>query len=157
MKRKIKELIKSVLHMKGKPKDVALAFSIGVFIAFFPIFGIHTIMAIGGAWALGLSPAVALAGTLVNNPWTIAFIYGSGLYVGLAVTGRDLGGIDISWGNLTMDTMVMLVKTLFIPFSIGCILLGVVAALISYVVTLKTVVSYRNRRQTLQGEAEGGS
>lgn len=157
MTRKIKELIKSALHMKGEPKDIALAFSIGVFLAFFPIFGIHALMALGSAWVLGLSPAIALAGTLVNNPWTVAFIYGSGLYVGLAVTGRDLGGIDISWGNLTMDTMVELVKTLFVPFAIGCILLGIVAALISYIVTLKAVVSYRNRRQTLRGEAEGGS
>jgi len=79
MRTKVRKLIKTVLHMKGEPKDIALAFSLGVFVAFFPIFGTHTVMALGGAWFLGLSPTVTLAGTFINNPWTIAPLYGSSL------------------------------------------------------------------------------
>ncbi len=157
MRTKLRKLVKTVLHMKGEPKKIALAFSIGVFVAFFPIFGTHTIMALGGAWLLGVSPAVTLAGTLINNPWTIAPLYGSSLYVGMAVMGRSMGNLDINWSNLNFDTMLELAKTLLLPFSVGCILLGVIAAIISYIVTLKTVVSYRNNRQTSSRETEGGS
>lgn len=157
MRTKLRKLVKTVLHMKGEPKKIALAFSIGVFVAFFPIFGTHTIMALGGAWLLGVSPAVTLAGTLINNPWTIAPLYGSSLYVGMAVMGRSMGNLDINWSDLNFDTMLELAKTLLLPFSVGCILLGVIAAVISYIVTLKTVVSYRNNRQTSSREAEGGS
>jgi len=157
MRTKLRKLIKTVLHMKGEPKKIALAFSMGVFVAFFPIFGTHTIMALGGAWLLGVSPAVTLAGTLINNPWTIAPLYGSSLYVGMAIMGRSMGGLDVNWSDLNFDTMLELAKTLFLPFSVGCILLGIIAAVISYIVTLKAVVSYRNSRQTSARETGGGS
>lgn len=157
MTKKIREIVKTVLHMKGEPKEIALAFAIGVFIAFFPIFGTHTIMALGGAWLLGLSPAIALAGTLVNNPWTIAFVYGSSLYVGLAITGKSLGGLEINWSEINMDMIVELAKLLLIPFTVGCLLLGIIAAVVSYIIALKAVISYRNRRQRLPQEAEGGT
>ena len=157
MRTKVKKLIKTVLHMKGEPKEIALAFSLGVFVAFFPIFGTHTIMALGGAWLLGLSPTVTLAGTFINNPWTIAPLYGSSLYVGMALTGRSMAGLEINWGDLNSEVIWELAKTLLLPFSIGCILLGVIAAVISYFSALKAVVSYRNRPQTSPHEPEGGS
>jgi len=157
MRRKLRGLVKTVLHMKGEPKEIALAFSLGVFVAFFPIFGTHTIMAVGGAWLLGVSPAVTLAGTLINNPWTIAPLYGSSLYVGMVIMGRSMGGLDIDWSDLNFDTGLELVKTLFLPFSVGCILLGIIAAVISYIAALKAVISYRNSRQTSPQETGGGS
>lgn len=157
MRTKIKKLIKTVLHMKGEPKKIAKAFAIGVFVAFFPIFGTHTIMALGVAWLLGLSPTVTLAATFINNPWTIAPLYGSSLYVGMILTGKSMSGLEIHWGELNSEVIWELAKTLFIPFSIGCILLGVIAAIISYFLALKAVVSYRNRQQTSASEPLGGS
>ena len=157
MRGKLRGLVKTVLHMKGEPREIALALSIGVFIAFFPIFGTHTILALGGARIFGVSPAVILAGTLVNNPWTIAPLYGSSLYVGMAIMGRPMEALNISWSDLNFDMMLKLAKTLFLPFSVGCILLGVIAAVISYIAALKVVVSYRNSRQTLPRETGGGS
>ena len=157
MRRKVKKLIKTVLHMKGEPKEIALAFSLGVFVAFFPIFGTHTIMALGGAWLLGLSPTVTLAATFINNPWTIAPLYGSSLYVGMAVMGKSMEGLEINWGDLNSEVIWELAKTLFLPFSVGCIMLGVIGAVISYFLALRAVVSYRNRKQTSPHEPMGGS
>lgn len=157
MRTKLKKLVNTVLHMKGKPKDIALAFSLGVFVAFFPIFGTHTVIALGGAWLLGVSPAVTLAGTLVNNPWTIAPLYGGSLYVGMIITGRSTEGLEINWSDLNGEILWELAKTLLLPFSVGCILLGVIAAVISYFVTLKSVASYRNKRQASALETTGGS
>ena len=157
MRTKLKKLVSTVLHMKGEPKKIALAFSLGVFVAFFPIFGTHTVMALGTAWLLGISPTVTLAGTFINNPWTIAPLYGSSLYVGLAITGKSMAGLEINWSDLNSEVIWELAKTLLLPFSVGCILLGVIAALISYFISLKLVISYRNRPQTTPHESRGSS
>ncbi|MFQ5432377.1 MAG: DUF2062 domain-containing protein [Nitrospinota bacterium] len=157
MRRKLKGLVKTVLHMKGEPKKIALAFSIGIFVAFFPIYGTHTIMALGGAWLFGVSPAVTLAGTLINNPWTIAPLYGSSLYVGMAITGQTMEDLSINWSDQKIDTMLELAKTLLLPFSVGCILLGIISAAVSYIIALKVVVSYRKSRHVSPQESRGGS
>ena len=143
MRKKLKEIVKTVLHMDGDPKKIAFAFAIGVYIAFFPIMGIHTIMAFAGAWLFGLSPVVILAGTLVNNPWTIALVYGSSLYTGMIITGRSLSELEINWSGLNMELIIQLVKVLGIPFVIGCTLLGILSAAASYLLTLRVVISYR--------------
>jgi len=148
MKKKLKAMIKSVLRMDGKPKDIALAFAIGVFVAFFPVIGVHTIMALGLAWLFGVSPAIALAGTFVNNPWTFVLVYGGGLYTGLLVMGRSIAEVSIDWSNLSPGMLLELAKLLLVPFVVGCLLLGTAGAFAGYVFMLKAVVAYRRRAGT---------
>lgn len=145
MRKKLRGMFKSVLRMEGTPENIALAFAIGVFVAFFPIIGIHTIMALGLAWLFGVSPAIALAGTFVNNPWTFILVYGGGLHTGLLVMGRSTTEVSIDWLNLNPGMLLELAKLLFLPFVVGCLLLGVAGAIAGYVFMLKAVVAYRRR------------
>jgi len=140
--------------MDGKPEDIALAFAIGVFVAFFPVLGVHTIMALGLAWLFGVSPAIALTATFVNNPWTFVLVYGGGLYAGLVVMGRSMAEANIDWLSLTPGMLLELVKHLIVPFVLGCLLLGVAGAFAAYVFMLKAVLIYRRRRVGL--ESGGG-
>ena len=65
------------------PREWPLAFALGVFIAFFPLLGIHTGLAIVIAIAFRLNKAAILVGAWTNNPWTIAPMYTRGHAPGL--------------------------------------------------------------------------
>lgn len=152
MRKKLKEKIKSVLRMNGKPEDIALAVATGVFVAFFPILGTHTVLALGLSWFFGVSPVITLAATFVNNPWTFALIHGSGLYAGMLLMGRSIAEVNIDWSNLNPGMLMELVKLLFVPFMVGSLLLGLAGAVAGYVFMLKAVRIYRKRAKIESGE-----
>ena len=85
-----------LLHVHDSPHRIGLAFGIGVFIAFFPILGIHTLMALGIAFAFRLSRAAMLLGAYLNNPWTIVPIYSAGTILGAWLLGTPLEGLPFS-------------------------------------------------------------
>ncbi len=152
MKEKIIQAVHKILTSDGDPKKIALACGIGFFVAFFPILGIHTVMALALAWLFRVSPAVTLIATFINNPWTIAPMYGGGLWLGMIVTGTQLQGFTINWRELNWPLFVELAKLVGIPFVVGCLILGAVTALGGYFLVLRMVTVYRLRRS---GAAQG--
>src|SRR5436309_610992 len=82
---RIKRTAQQILHLGDSPRRTALAFAIGVFIAFSPLYGLHTISVFLFAWAFRLNVVAVLAGSLVNNPWTVLPILGSTMWVGLTL------------------------------------------------------------------------
>ena len=58
-----------LLAIDDPPERTALAFSIGVFIAFSPFLGLHTIMATLVAFVFRFNKIAIYAGTFINNPF----------------------------------------------------------------------------------------
>ena len=79
-----------LLHVEDSPSRVALAFALGVFIAFFPLLGIHTGLAIVIAIAFRLNKAAILVGAWINNPWTLAPMYTAGTLLGCFILGETV-------------------------------------------------------------------
>src|SRR6185295_6714639 len=52
---RLRQTVRFLLHLEDTPNRVALAFGIGLFIAFFPLLGIHTGLALGIAVVFRLS------------------------------------------------------------------------------------------------------
>ncbi|MDH5542189.1 MAG: DUF2062 domain-containing protein [Nitrospinota bacterium] len=136
----VKNLVKKVIHSDGEPGRIASAVAVGVFIAWFPIVGTHTVMAIGAAWIFRLSTALVFVGNFLNNPFTMIPMFLSGFWVGLAVTGTE--DVSIDW-TMNMETLIEIGKVFFIPFCIGNILLGIVGGVITYFLILHAVRKYR--------------
>lgn len=86
----IRETIKGILTFGDSPNRLSLAFAIGIFIAFTPTVGLHTLSAIFIAWALRMNKAVTFAGTFVSNPYTQIPIYGLCLWVGSKLSGQKI-------------------------------------------------------------------
>jgi uncharacterized protein (DUF2062 family) len=122
---------------------VALAFGAGVFIAFFPVMGIHTVMALAVAWMARFSVPVILAGTLVNNPWTFAPIYGGSYWFGLVVTGGSLPSVKIDWTSLDARAFWGVLQPVLKPFCTGALLAGLIAGGIAYIVVRSLVEAYQ--------------
>jgi uncharacterized protein (DUF2062 family) len=132
---RLRQKLQVLLHVDDTPHRIALAFAIGVYIAFFPILGIHTGMALAIAFLFRLSRVAILLGAWTNNPWTLAPMLMTGTLLGcvlLGVSAAELSHID--WGQAARSFRVLLhtLEPYLWPYVIGNTVLGVGAAVASY-------------------------
>lgn len=141
-----------LLALDDPPERTALAFSIGVFIAFSPFLGLHTILAALIAFLFRISKIPIYAGTFVNNPLTLVPIIVASYAIGAFFLGRPLripaAGIELlrSRHLLTADYYRQLFRAgwqILAPFTIGGLVLSVVCSLIAYPVTSSLLRAHR--------------
>src|SRR5262245_20490306 len=146
-----------LLSIDDPPERTALAFSIGIFIAFSPFLGLHTILATLIAFTFRFNKIAIYTGTFINNPiFTLVPIIILSYAVGAFILGRPLSipdeGIELLRDPhlLTRDYY----RRLFVeswnnvvwPFTIGGTVLSVVCSLVAYPLTLWAVRKHRLRR-----------
>jgi uncharacterized protein (DUF2062 family) len=139
--------IRRLLAIDDPPERTALAFSIGVFIAFFPLLGAHAILATFIAFAFRFNKFAIYTGALINNPFlTLVPIILASYGLGAIVMGRSLALPSESmellknphlltaewWGNLFKTS-----GNLFLPYALGGLLLSVICSLAAYPLTLR--------------------
>lgn len=148
---RLRQMGRVLLHVEDSPNRVALAFGIGLFIAFFPILGIHTGLALGIAFAFRLSRVAILTGTWTNNPWTIGPMYTGGTLLGCAMLGvspEGLGAIDWTLqGRAFYGALFEGLRPYLLPYVVGNLVAGAAAGLVGYV-ALRTLLE--RRRPALQ-------
>ena len=135
--------MRSIFKLDDSPSRLASAFALGVFIAFTPTIGLHTISCLLLAWAFRLSKLVVLSAAFINNPWTIIPIYGFCLWFGMKITGSALALPQIAWNDLTISNAYVVLKPYLWSFIAGTLVMGVVAAVLSYFMIYGFVVRYR--------------
>ena len=147
-----------LLAVDDPPERTALAFSVGVFIAFSPLLGLHTIMATAAAFAFRFNKIAIYTGTFVNNPFlTLVPIIAASYAVGAVLMGRPLalpeGALELlkephlltaSYWHRLFDHLWDVV----VPFSVGGTVLSVVCSLAAYPVTLKILRAHARRKET---------
>src|ERR1043165_199963 len=80
-----------LLAIDDPPERTALAFSIGVFIAFSPFLGLHTLVATAIAFLFRFNKIAIYTGTFVNNPFfTLVPIIIASYAVGAFILARPL-------------------------------------------------------------------
>jgi len=146
-KGRFRQILRFILHTDDTPPRAALAFALGVFIAWTPALGFHTAMALGLAFLFRLNRVAILAGTFVNNPWTIIPIYSASAFLGSLLLGAEvpmprLQGL--SWADLS-DFMSRL-QPWIVPFTIGTLILGTICSLLSFPLVLYGIRWYRTLR-----------
>ena len=136
--------IREALHLGETPQRTAVAFALGVFIAFTPTYGLHTASVVFLAWAFRLNFPAILVGSLINNPWTVVPILGATMWTGFVLSGmRDLP--DVSWSDLSITTLYQTVLPFLLPFTLGALTLSVLGALLAYPLGLLLISWYRKR------------
>lgn len=135
-------------QVEDTPNRVALAFGLGIFIAFFPVLGIHTLAALGLALAFRLNRVAILAGAWTNNPWTLAPMYTAGTLLGCALLGvspASLGEVDWSLrGRAFYESLLAGFGPLLLPFVVGNLVLGAISAVVVFGI-LRAVLARRRR------------
>ncbi|HEX8722035.1 MAG TPA: DUF2062 domain-containing protein [Pyrinomonadaceae bacterium] len=151
--------VRRLLALEDPPERTALAFSVGVFIAFSPLLGLHTILATALALLFRFNKVAIYAGTFVNNPFlTLVPIILASYAVGAFLLGRPValppGGMALLrephlltaayWGELSAQFWGVL-----LPFAVGGTVLSVVCSLAAYPVTLKLLRANQRRKNRL--------
>ena len=147
-----------LLAIDDPPERTALAFSIGVFIAFSPFLGLHTILATFIAFVFKFNKIAIYTGTFLNNPpLTLVPIIVASYAVGAFFLGQP---IEIPADGLALlkDPHIfsgdyyrrLFVESLNIlePFALGGMILSVVCSLVAYPITLRALRAYRRRKPT---------
>jgi uncharacterized protein (DUF2062 family) len=127
---KIKEEFKKALTSGMTPHELALAFSVGIFIAFFPLPGTHTIIIFLIYWLTGLNFPVLFISTSINNPWTAAPFYILDYALGYWFV-HDFLGWSPTW-VISLAKVFGCGKICLWSFFIGGNLLGILCALVCY-------------------------
>jgi uncharacterized protein (DUF2062 family) len=69
--KKIKQVCKNALTSGWTIKKLTLSFCTGIYIAFSPVPGGHTIMMLTAKWLFNLNLPVTFIASSLNNPWTM--------------------------------------------------------------------------------------
>jgi uncharacterized protein (DUF2062 family) len=147
---RFRQFARLLLHVDDSPHRTALAFSIGIFIAFFPLIGVHTAMALAIAFFFRLNRVALLLGAYVNNPWTLAPMFTGGTLLGCFMMGVPPDSLwAIGEGEAQGSLIAKLIygiRHLGWPFVLGNVALGLIAAILSYGMVYWLLVRHNQKR-----------
>ena len=157
------------------PHKISLGMSCGIFASFTPLFGLHFLIAGLLSYLLRANVLASLIGTFVGNPITFPIITVFNLKLGEWILGSseyssDDGGkifegfLDFifliyksfftegSIGENNVPRMNEFLNGVFIPYSLGGLILGIFIAVISYFLLRPLVATYQKKRSALKAK-----
>lgn len=158
-------------RLPDSPESIARGIGVGVFTTFTPFFGLHFLCAFLLARLFRGNVIAALLATFFGNPLTYVPIAMASLTTGHFLLGQPLrNGHEIERGLIGkfMDASADLTHNIlsifthetadwtnlqifydqvFLPYSIGGIIPGLIAAVVSYYLSVPVIRAYKNRRK----------
>ena len=155
------------------PHKISLGMSCGIFASFTPLFGLHFLIAGLLSYLLRANVLASLIGTFVGNPLTFPIITVFNLKLGEWIIGSSEyssgdggkifeGFLDFifliyksfftegSIGENNVPRMNEFLNGVFIPYSLGGLILGISVAIISYFLLRPLVSTYKKKRDSLK-------
>jgi len=128
-RRRLKYFYWLLVRLRGQPEALARGIACGVFAGLFPFFGSQTLLAVLLAFLFRGNKILALVGPWISNPFTSVPIYAFNFYVGKWLI-NDHTPTDINWHSWE-DIKELGIEIIW-PLFIGCVVVGLVCAIISY-------------------------
>ena len=162
-------------RLRDNPHRIARGFAAGTFINFTPLFGFHLLGACAVALMVRGNLLASALGTFVGNPITIPFIAVMSLRLGRWMLGVEgslapaaiFGAFTAAGGQLThnflsvfdgrvahWDQLATFFHTIFLPYLVGGLVPGLIAALIAHHLTLRIVLGYQRHRAARMARRE---
>lgn len=166
-----------VLHrlrrLPDPPHRIGRGVAAGVFVSFTPLFGFHFIGSAFGAWLIRGNIVAALLGSFVGNPVTFPFIAVACVSLGREILGMDgklspqiifsefAGASAELWHNIgaifneeiiRWEKLSKFFTEFYLPYLVGGILVGLVAAIASHYMTVPVIRAYHRRRNKKMAE-----
>ncbi|MHC5160370.1 MAG: DUF2062 domain-containing protein, partial [Planctomycetota bacterium] len=158
-----------ILHVDDSPQRMARGIAAGFFVAYIPILGLHMLLALLLAQLLRANKALALIAVWICNPLTFVLIYYPCYRLGnfLLPFFHDRPQVELDQIQELIDQTFSLNYVVLNVFTtdywkqvaavftkigletfIGGIILGAIAAKISYWIAYYFIIGYRTRKQT---------
>jgi hypothetical protein len=156
-----------IFHVDDTPHRIALGVAIGMFVAWTPTLPFQMILAVFLATILRANKAVPVPLVWISNPFTAVPLFYGNYLVGAFLMRGEWGDssaarqilaqlfspegsqADGSWRFVHSEFWVLLWNA-FVQFGtelwIGSVLVGLLVALASYPIAIRSVVAYRRRR-----------
>ncbi|MDB9311992.1 DUF2062 domain-containing protein [Spirulina sp. CS-785/01] len=143
--RQVKYWYYRLLRLEGHPRAIARGIATGTFAGFFPLFGLQTIMGVVLATILQGNKIAAAIATWVSNPLTYVPIYAFNYAIGSWMLGSlDVKPEQIDWGSAQLlELGADFIYRLFC----GCVVVGLIAAIISYGISFPLILRLRQARR----------
>jgi len=133
-----------ILHPDLTPERIAWSFAIGIFLAWNPILGTQTWIALACCFFVKkLHRPLLLLASFLNNPWTMVPIASASLFFGNWLLGNgwtvDLSGI--SWKSIGVssftsrhdfEAMYSMLKPILVPYLLGGFIVSFLALPTAY-------------------------
>ena len=159
-------LFQRIIRLPGTPASIASGFASGIAASFTPFLGLHFILAGALAMLFRGNVLASAIGTFFGNPWTFILIWLADYEVGLGVIhafgfGADLQVLSIDelvaimgnvirflsfTGNISWESLSRDIEQVFMPLLIGGTVLGAIAWVASFLMTLWAVKGWRLHR-----------
>ena len=142
----LRKVYERFIKIRGEPRDIALGFALGIFIGVSPILGLQMWSGLLLAALFKWNKIAAVIGTLISNPISTPFIYTATYYFGSKII--DISKIPparLAWDFDTLIWMLSKAPQIFWACALGGVILGLPLALLSYYLSQKAIVRYRNR------------
>lgn len=155
-------------RLPDTPHRIALGVAAGTLSSFTPLFGLHFILAALIARAIGGNILAALLGTFFGNPLTFPLIVEVSVQFGSWILGQSssmhvpqvMAAFGYAWAEFWGNTVKLLTgqpmrwvrmetffSQAFLPYLVGGMLPGLLAATVMYGVSLPLIKAYQARRQ----------
>jgi len=130
---KVKDYIIRFSKKGLTPNEIALAIAVGIFIAFIPFFGTHTITAIALASLLRVNTFIVLLGAQISNPLTFPLQLFISAEVGsLILNGRFL--------EIKITGEISYLNHYIMPIIIGGLALGIFSSVLSFLLVKRLLI-----------------
>ncbi len=155
----VRRWLDALLHIDDTPERTAAAFALGVFFGFSPFLGLHTLLAIIVAFLLNLNRVATLLGVYSNLPMFLAPYYAIATMAGAELTGHRLPpdlrsklgalfALSLFHGEF-WRRLVIIVKPLMWPYTMGSMLCAVVLATAAYQLALAFLTNRRKIQEIM--------
>ena len=137
-------------RLRGQPESLARGLACGVFAGLFPFFGSQTLLAVLLAFLFRGNKILALVGPWISNPFTSLPIYAFNFYIGKWLL-NDHTSTNISWRSWEdlKDIKELGIEIIW-PLFVGCVVVGLVCAIISYFLGLRLIHRVRTSHHARQ-------
>ena len=147
LRRRATEYYQRLMETPGRIDQVAGGFALGVFFGFSPWHGFHFLLTMAFCALLRRSYAAGMLGAIVFNVFTGLFIFAAELEVGRRVLG--IGRIrlppELKFNYHGLRQLFTAGAHIFLPYLVGSVIVGGVAAVISYFWLRTSLKAYRER------------
>lgn len=142
--RSLREAYDRFLKIRGEPHDIALGFSLGLFVGMTPFMGFQTIIVLTIAALFKANKIAAAAAVWISNPLTAPVLYGITYITGAKVFGLSkISPPPVHLENISLLSLFQKAPHVLNMMIVGGVVLGIPLAIGGYLFAIKTVTKYR--------------
>ena len=142
---KIRERIHEAISAESDERSLAAGFAVGVFFSFTPLVSLHMVLALIVAVVFRLNKVTTVAGVWVNNPYTMPFVFYGCFRFGEWILGMRIP--SPSFESYTLKSLLKAAVPYAAPLFLGTTIVGLAAAVVSYVVVYRIAVRVKSARR----------